>query len=68
MIMELTLQNYQNKIISEVHEVSFFLYHETYKYMYCAFHVLVQKHFRQYYFYSLPDQALTHLNHWKVLD
>ena len=36
-------------------------------YLYCAFHVLVQPNFRRY-FYFLPDQAQTHLNHLKVLD
>jgi len=35
---------------------------------YFAFHVLVQTNFRRYYFYILPDQANTHLDHWKVLD
>ena len=35
---------------------------------YCAFHVPVQTNFRLYYFYFLPDQALTRLDHWKVLD
>ena len=35
---------------------------------YCPFHVLVQTNFRRYYFYFLPDQAQTHLDHWKVLD
>ena len=35
---------------------------------YCPFHVPVQTNFRRYYFYILPDQAQTHLDHWKVLD
>jgi len=34
---------------------------------YCPFHVLVQTNFRRYYFYFLPNQAQTHLDHWKVL-
>ena len=35
---------------------------------YCAFHVLVQPNFRRYYFYFLPDQTQTHLDHFNVLD
>ena len=35
---------------------------------YCASHVLVQPNFRRYYFYFLPDQAQTHLDHFNVLD
>ena len=35
---------------------------------YCAFHVLVQPKFWQYYFYFLLDQAQTHLDHFNVLD
>ena len=35
---------------------------------YYLFHVLVQMNFRRYYFYFLPDQAQTRLDHWKVLD
>ena len=38
------------------------------KYIYCPFQVLVQTNFRQFYFYFLPDQAQTHLDHWKVLN
>ena len=34
--------------------------------MYCAYHVLVQPNFRRYNFYFLPDQAQTHLDHFKV--
>ena len=37
-------------------------------YNYCAFHVLVQMHFRRYYFYFLPDQAQILLGHFNVLD
>ena len=36
--------------------------------LYCAFDVLVQPSFRRYYFYFLPDQAQTHLDHFNVLD
>ena len=36
--------------------------------MCCPFHVLVQSNFRRYYFYFLPDQAQTHLDHFNVLD
>ena len=35
---------------------------------YCASHILVQPNFRRYYFYILPDQAQTHLDHFNVLD
>ena len=35
---------------------------------YCAYHVLVQPNFQQYYFYFLPDQAQIHLEHFNVLD
>ena len=31
---------------------------------YCAYHVLVQTNFRQYYFYFLPDQAQILLDHY----
>ena len=34
----------------------------------CAFHVIVQTNFRQYYFYFLPDQAQILLDHFNVLD
>ena len=35
---------------------------------YCASHVPVQSNFRRYYFYFLPDQSQTHIDHWKGLD
>ena len=35
---------------------------------YCAYHVLVQPNFWRYYFFFLPDQANTHLNHFNALD
>ena len=31
-------------------------------------HVLMQTNFRRYYFYSLPDQAQTLIDHFNVLD
>ena len=35
---------------------------------YCAYHILEQPNFRRYYFYFLPDQAKTHLDHFNVLE
>ena len=35
---------------------------------YCVSHILVQPNFRRYYYYFLPDQAQTHLDHFNVLD
>ena len=35
---------------------------------YCPSHVLVQSNFRRNYFYFLPDQAQSLLDHFNVLD
>ena len=35
---------------------------------YCAFHVLVQPNIWRYYFYFLPAQTQTHLDHCNVVE
>ena len=52
-------------------EFFFVFYEQQKKWLYrtyCASHILVQLNFRRYYFYFLPDQAQTHLDHFNVLD
>ena len=44
------------------------IYNSVQYYGYCAFQKPVQPNFRRYYFYFLPDQAQTHLDHFNVLD